>query len=98
MTMVFVTYAGEAATRFDRDYYVVKHLPLDGAWGPYGLESTAAFFPAGDGAGTIAGAVCVFQDEPSIAAALGSPQTGPVMADIKQFTDAVPSQSRAARL
>ncbi len=28
MTIVYVTYAGDAATRFDREYYVAHHLPL----------------------------------------------------------------------
>ena len=46
MINVFVTYPGTASTRFDREYYAEKHLPLvDRVWGPHGLESTAAFFP-----------------------------------------------------
>ena len=99
MTMLFVTYAGDASTRFDRDYYVGTHLPLVlEAWGSYGLKTVAAFFPAGDGAGTIAVAVCVFQNEAAIATSINSPQTDRVMADIKHFTDAKPSQSRAAPL
>ena len=28
MTTVYVTYPGDAAARFDRDYYVARHLPL----------------------------------------------------------------------
>lgn len=99
METMFVTYPGDANTRFDRDYYVEGHLPLvREAWGPYGLESIAAFFPAGDGAGTIAVAVCGFRDEDAMNAALGSPQTGRVMADVENFTDAEPSQSRATSL
>lgn len=99
MTILFVIYPGNADTRFDRDYYVATHLPLVlEAWGPYGLETVAAFFPAGDGAGTIAIAVCRFRDEAAISAALGSPQTNRVMANVKYFTDAVPSQSRVVPL
>ena len=99
MTMLFVTYPGDASTRFDRDYYVGTHLPLVlEAWGPYGMETAAAFFPDGDGAGTIAVCVCGFRDEASINAAIAAPQTERVMADVKNFTDAVPTQSRAVAI
>ena len=99
MTTLFVIYPGNADTRFDRDYFISTHLPLVlEAWGAYGLETAAAFFPTGDGAGTIAIAVCRFRDEAAIAASLDSPQTDRVMADIKCFTDAVPSQSRVVPL
>jgi len=99
MTMLFVTHAGDAGTRFDRDYYVSTHLPLVlEDWGPHGLETVAAFFPTGNGAGMIAVAVCGFRDEAAIGAALSSPQTECVMADVKDFTDAKPTQSRAVPL
>ena len=99
MTTLFVTYPGDARTRFDREYYVSKHLPLvQEAWGPHGLETIAAFFPSGEGAGTVAVCVCGFRDEAALQAALGSPQTPRVMADVAHFTDAKPSQSRAVPL
>jgi len=99
MTTLFVTYPGDAGTRFDRHYYVDKHLPfVMKAWRPHGLESTAAFFPTGDGAGTIAVAICEFRDEAAMKAALASPQTEGIMADIAKFTDAYPSQSVGVRL
>ena len=99
MTTVFVTYDGDANTRFDREYYVSSHLPLVlEAWGPYGLESAAAFFPASDGAGTIAVCVCTFKDEASVEMSFASPQTLRVMADVLRFTDMQPSQSRAVPL
>ncbi len=99
MAMLFVTYAGDAGTRFDRDYYVAHHLPLVlEVWKPHGLKTLAAFFPAGDGAGTIAVCVCGFQDEAAIGTALGSPQTKRVMADVEHFTDVKPTQSRAVPL
>ena len=28
MTVVYITYSGNASTRFDRDYYRTHHLPL----------------------------------------------------------------------
>ena len=99
MTTLFVTYPGDARTRFDREYYVRQHLPLvKEAWGPHGLETIAAFFPAGDGAGTIAVCVCGFRDEAAMRSAVGSAQTPRVMADVAHFTDAKPSQSRAVPL
>ncbi|MEH2408032.1 EthD family reductase [Nostoc sp.] len=99
MTMLFVTYAGDTGTRFDRDYYTNTHLPLVlEAWGPHGLETAAAFFPASDGVGTIAVCVCRFQNEAAIRSAINSPQTERVMADVKHFTDAKPTQSRAVPL
>jgi hypothetical protein len=55
----------------------------------------AAFFPAGSGAGTVAIAECRFRDEAALQAALGSPESARVMADIANFTDVEPSRSRA---
>ena len=99
MTTVFVTYAGDASTRFDRDYYVRVHVPLVvEAWGPHGLRSCVAFFPADAGGPTIAAAICEFRDEAALQAALRSAATPRVMADVEQFTDAKPVQSRAAAI
>ena len=96
MTLLYVTYPGDSRTRFDRERYVAHHLPLVmRAWGPYGLLSCSAFFPAGDGDGTIAIAECKFRDEAALQVALASPETPGVMADISDFTDAKPTQSRA---
>ena len=64
-------------------------------WGPHGLVSCSAFFPAGTGDGTIAIAECKFRDEAALRAALASPETPRVMADVPSFTDAKPSQSQA---
>lgn len=99
METMFVTYPGDAGTRFDRGYFVRTHLPLVmEAWGPHGLESVAAFFPAGEGAGTVALALCGFRDLAAIEAALDSPETGRVMADVENYTDAEPSRGLAAPL
>ena len=102
MTTVFVTYGGGAETRFDRDYYVRHHLPLVMAcWGPLGLESCAAFWPADTETGGTAGgdticiAECRFRDEAALRAALASPGTARVMADVPRFTDATPARSLA---
>jgi len=96
---LFVTYVGNALTRFDRDHYVSAHLPLvRKAWGPYGLVGIDAFFPAGDGAGTIAVAVCRFHNEVAMANAFGSLETKRVLADVKNFTDVEPARSRGVPL
>ena len=93
---VYVTYPGDASTRFDREYYVARHVPLVvESWGPHGLLSCAAFFPPDDGAGTIAIAECRFRDEAALRTALASPETSRVMSDVARFTDADPAQVRA---
>ena len=99
MTTLFVTYAGDAGTRFDREHYVDVHLPLvTKAWAPCGMKAIGAFFPAGDGGGTVAVCVMQFGDEAALAAAVTSPATAEVMADVVNFTDAKPVQSRAQPL
>ena len=77
MVTVYITYAGDADTRFDRDHWIDVHLPLvREAWGPHGLISTAGFFPSGRGAGgLIAICPCVFRDEAALQAALACPET-----------------------
>ncbi len=99
MKTVFVTYVGDSSTRFDRHYYVKKHLPLvTAAWAPHGLESIAAFFPTGTGEGTIAVCVCEFRDNEAISASLHAPETKAVMEDVPHFTDAKPKQLQAIPL
>ena len=99
MTIMYVTYPGDASTRFDRDYYVREHLPLVMAsWGPHGLHSCAAFWPADPGNGTIAICECRFRDEAAMRAALAASDTPSVMADVARFTDATPTQCLAGLL
>ena len=99
MVTMYVTYAGDAGTRFDREHWINAHLPLvRGAWEPHGLISTAGFFPVGDGSGLIAICPCVFRDESSMEAALASPDTERVMADVARVTDVRPTRSRAVPL
>ncbi len=99
MITMYVTYPGDGATRFDRDYYVSGHVPLVlQSWTRYGLVSCAAFFPSEIGAGTIAIAECKFRDDAALRTALAAPETAHVMADIAKFTDAIPAQSLAGPL
>jgi len=93
MTVMYVTYCGDAEARFDRDYYVETHVPMVlAAWRQYGLLSCEAFFPADPQSKTIAIAECRFRDEASLLAALSAPETGRVMADVPRFTDMIPTQ------
>jgi uncharacterized protein (TIGR02118 family) len=95
MTTMFVTYTGDSTTRFNREYYVNTHLPLVmDAWGPHGLRSATAYFPATDAAETIAIAICEFANDASVDAALACPRSDEVMADVRIFTDSEPTQHR----
>ena len=99
MITMYVTYAGDAQTPFDRDHWINVHMPLvREAWGPHGLVSAAGFFPSGDGGGLIAICPCVFRDEAAMKAALACPETRRVMADVKNVTDVTPSRSQAMPL
>ena len=99
MITVYVTYAGNADTPFDREHWINVHFPLvRECWGPYGLESLAGFFPQGDGGGLIAIATCVFRDEAAMETALASPETARVMADVDLYTAIKPQRSLATPL
>ena len=96
---MYVTYAGDAGTKFARDHWINVHLPLvREAWEPHGLLNTGGFFPSGDGGGLIAICPCVFRDEAAMEAALASPATKRVMDDVKKITAVVPARSRAVPL
>ncbi|WP_322101878.1 EthD family reductase [Paraburkholderia sp. J41] len=93
---IYVTYQGNADTRFDRDYYVERHLPLVmRSWESHGLKSIKAFFPSSDESGTIAICECIFRDEAATEAAFAAAETPAVMADVAQFTDVEPIRFRA---
>ncbi len=99
MITMYVTYAGNAQTPFNRDHWINVHLPLvRECWGPHGLVSAAAFFPSGDGGGLIAICPCVFRDEAAMKSALSSSETKRVMDDVKHVTDVKPKQSLAQPL
>lgn len=99
MITMYVTYGGDADTAFDRAHWINVHLPLvKECWGPYGLESIGGFFPQGDGGGLIAVAPCRFRDEAAMHAALASPATARVMADVENVTQVKPQRSLAQPL
>ncbi len=94
MITMYVTYAGDVDTPFDRDHWINVHLPLvRECWGPHGLVSASGFFPEGDGGGLIAIAPTVFRDEAAMNAALASPETARIMADVKNVTTVEPQRS-----
>ena len=97
MTVIYVTYHGEATTRFDRAYYRQQHLPLVlSSWKQYGLQKLAVFYPEGDGEGTIAICLLTFKDDAAVTAAFSSPEEPQVMADIGNFSAVQPTLSRNA--
>jgi uncharacterized protein (TIGR02118 family) len=96
---VYVTYSGSADDRFDRTWYVERHLPLVlTSWCRYGLEAVTAFFPAGQQTGTLALCECRFRDQAAVDAAFASPEALAVMADVRRFTDIAPQRVRAVSL
>ncbi|WP_144630497.1 EthD family reductase [Bordetella genomosp. 13] len=99
MTTMYVTYTGNADTPFDRKHWIDVHFPLvRECWGPYGLERAHGFFPPDDGGGLLAIGVCVFRDEAAMHAALASPETARVMADVDLVTALKPQRSLAVPL
>jgi uncharacterized protein (TIGR02118 family) len=96
--IIFVTYQGDAESRFDRAYYVERHVPmLRRVFGPLGMTSAQAFFPASDEAGTIAICECRYRDEASLSACYASPDMPGLAADVGNFTDIMPVQVRVTR-
>jgi uncharacterized protein (TIGR02118 family) len=96
---VYVTYSGPADARFDRRWYVERHLPLVmTSWSRHGLLSVVAFFPSDIQQGTLAICECRFRDEAAIDAAFESPEAPAVMADVLRFTEITPQRARAVAL
>ncbi|MFG2586440.1 EthD family reductase [Streptomyces malaysiensis] len=95
METVFVIYRANGEDfRFDHDYFVSQHLPLvRSAWEQYGLESTTAVYPKGEG-DIVVVAVNEFRDEQAAIAAFSSPESEAVMSDIARYTDLTPIRLR----
>lgn len=96
---MYVYYQGTPDTRFDRDYYTNRHIPLCmEAWQQYGLLSCRAFYPAIGQDGTIAICESVYRDDAAAEAAFNSPELAKVMADVAIYTDATPLRMRGVPL
>lgn len=88
MIKMLVTCNGVPGTRMDRHYYATIHLQLAmRLWGKYGLEEASAFFPGDGGKGILSIGIYHFRDAAAMEAALASPETAQVMADVPNFTD-----------
>lgn len=99
MVQVYVIYEGTREDRFDRDYYLSRHLPLVmSSWSQYGLLSLRAFFPEGElsAKGLVAICDCRFRDQAAANAAFASPEAEAVMADVANFTNLEPQRLRLA--
>lgn len=97
MANLVVSYPLHDGATFDADYYRDTHIPLvETSWGPSGLTGAEILWPA-DAAQPVAAMVVLrFRDADAIDAAMGSPATGAVMADIANFTNIQPSIYRTA--
>ncbi|MCB8881601.1 EthD family reductase [Acidisoma cellulosilytica] len=97
--IMFVTYQGSAESRFDRSYYVERHLPmLRRLFGALGLTSAEVFFPPTQGTGTIAICECRYRDEDAFTACMTSAGMPGIAADVGNFTDIMPVHIRGKRV
>lgn len=97
MANLVVSYPLHEGAHFNADYYRDTHIPLvEETWGECGLTGAEILWPA-DAAQPVAAMVVLrFRDAAAIDAAMASPATGAVMADIPCFTNIQPSIYRTA--
>jgi uncharacterized protein (TIGR02118 family) len=97
MATLAVTYPRHEGCRFDAGYYVASHIPLvEQTWSGAGMTGAELLWPEGEGQPYALVALLRFSSQGAIDAALASPGTGAVMADVAQFTDIQPVVYRAA--
>ncbi|KRG76506.1 hypothetical protein ABB28_03080 [Stenotrophomonas chelatiphaga] len=90
---MLVSYAGRLGDRFDREYYMTRHIPMvEEAWMPLGLQSTDVLFSANGDQEIAAVCLCKFKTEGAMHAALSAPETVAIMSDIERFTDIAPTR------
>lgn len=86
MIRVTVTYPSAEGTTFDHDYYAATHVPLCvSAWSPVKAE-----IDKGVDGPNVAAVHFTFDDLGAFQAAMGSPKTADVMADVANYTNIVP--------
>lgn len=96
MATIAVIYPRHDGYSFDREYYVSGHIPLvERTWNGFGLTGTELLWPATDDQPNVLVTLLRFSSQAAIDAALGSPGTGAVMADVARFTDIQPLVYRA---
>ena len=85
MIRLSVFYPGGDGVTFDHDYYKNTHVPLAAKTWNVGAEIDKGL----DGP-YIAGVHFFFESMEQLQAALGSPDTGAVIADVANYTNAAP--------
>jgi len=99
MRTLFVTYRGTATDRFDREYFVHTHLPLEPPIGePLGMLSIEAFFPASAARDIIAISLIAFRDEQAERDLFASPTFAELVKDLPNYTNLLPEQSHIPHL
>lgn len=97
MANLVVSYPLHDGATFDADYYRDTHIPLvEESWGPCGLTGAEILWPADADQPAAAMVVLRFGDSAGIDAAMTSPGTPAVMADIANFTNIQPVIYRTA--
>jgi uncharacterized protein (TIGR02118 family) len=97
MANLVVSYPLNEGATFDADYYRDTHIPLvEASWGECGMTGAEILWPADAAQPAAAMVVLRFRDAAAIDAAMASPVTAAVMADIANFTNIQPSIYRTA--
>jgi len=87
---VILRYEDTSEDRFDRDYYLNKHLPwAQKEWELYGLLGIRAFFPVErvEKKGSVCVFECIFKDREALEKAFAATCTAKLLADIPAYTD-----------
>ena len=91
MRTIFVTYRGSASDRFDREYFVNRHLPLAREIAePLGMLSIEALFPASTATDIVAATVIVLRDEQAERNLFSSPRFSELVNDLTNYTNLQP--------
>jgi len=99
MRTIFVTYRGSASDRFDREYFVNRHLPLAREIAePLGMLSIEALFPASTATDIVAATVIVLRDEQAERNLFSSPRFSELVNDLTNYTNLQPEQSLVSHL
>jgi uncharacterized protein (TIGR02118 family) len=88
MIRLTVLYPKTEGATFDHDYYRDKHVPL--ACTTWGLDPASAEIDKGVDGPYEAAVHFRFDDQAAMGAAMGSPDTGAVMADVANYTTITP--------
>jgi uncharacterized protein (TIGR02118 family) len=87
MIKASVYYPNGEGTSFDHDYYKASHVPmLVSAWDPLKTEIDKGL----DGQPNAAAVHVYFESMEALGAAMGSPKTADIMADVGNYTNIAP--------